>query len=214
MTQRPTTTVANASPRSTGLTTAAAFLGAGAAAGAGLAAAGAAGAGAWARGAGAAGAGAGAGAAGADGAAAAVAAAGAGAGAAGILIAGPPAGFGGRLMRTVCFFCAASAGLGGSGDGGVEDPGGGVSDMMIWKYLVRLGMGMPRSQNIVPDVLTHGHPASPHGLHARRDHPSPRDLPGHHGPENHDCRHHDLRPLHSRHADGLPEAAPPGDGQC
>lgn len=41
----------------------------------------------------------------------------AGVDAAGILIEGPPAGFGGKLMRTVCFFWAASAGLGGSGAG-------------------------------------------------------------------------------------------------
>jgi len=60
-------------------------------------------------------------AAGAAGAAGAAAGAGvdaaAGAAAEGIRIDGPPAGLGGRLMRTVCFFCAASAGLGGSGVG-------------------------------------------------------------------------------------------------
>ena len=45
--------------------------------------------------------------------------AGAGAAAAGTRIDGPPAGFGGRLMRTVCFFWAdASAGLGGSAAAG------------------------------------------------------------------------------------------------
>lgn len=37
-------------------------------------------------------------------------------------IEGPPVGLGGRLMRTVCFFCETSAALGGSGvsDGGTE----------------------------------------------------------------------------------------------
>ena len=45
--------------------------------------------------------------------------AGAGAAAAGTRIDGPPAGLGGRLMRTVCFFWAdASAGLGGSAAAG------------------------------------------------------------------------------------------------
>jgi hypothetical protein len=54
-------------------------------------------------------------AAGAAGAAgAAVAADGATGAAAGTRIEGPPAGFGGRLIRTVCFFWDASAGLGGS----------------------------------------------------------------------------------------------------
>ncbi len=40
----------------------------------------------------------------------------AGAPAAGILMAGPPVGLGGKLIRTVCFFCA-SAGFGGSPPG-------------------------------------------------------------------------------------------------
>lgn len=101
-------TVANANPTSMPLTD-----GAAARAGAGAGRAGAAG-GAGAAGlAGAAGAACGAGAAGA----AVAAAAGAGAAGAGILIDGPPAGLGGRLMRTVCFLAAASAGLGGSGAG-------------------------------------------------------------------------------------------------
>ncbi len=48
----------------------------------------------------------------------------------GILIDGPPAGFGGRLMRTVCFFCVASAALGGSGAGvGAGGTGGVGSDI-------------------------------------------------------------------------------------
>ena len=50
----------------------------------------------------------------------------------GILIDGPPAGFGGRLMRTVCFFCVASAALGGSGAGvGAGGTGGVGSDIGI-----------------------------------------------------------------------------------
>ncbi len=67
-------------------------------------------------------AGAGLGAAGAAGAAVAAAGA-AGAAADGIRIEGPPAGFGGRLMRTVCFFCVASAGFGGSEPGAGEGAG-------------------------------------------------------------------------------------------
>ena len=83
--------------------------------------------------------------AGTAGAAGAAGAGAAGAAACGILMEGPPAGFGGRLMRTVCFFWDASAGFGGSapapeagGTGGVfsdikfgnatlELPGGGVN---------------------------------------------------------------------------------------
>ena len=42
----------------------------------------------------------------------------------GILMDGPLDGFGGRLMRTVCFFCAASAGLGGSAAGAGAGAGG------------------------------------------------------------------------------------------
>ncbi len=38
--------------------------------------------------------------------------------AAGIRIEGPPLGFGGRLIRTVCFFWVASVALGGSDDEG------------------------------------------------------------------------------------------------
>jgi len=128
MTQSPTTTVAKARPRSMGLTATGARLATTGAAGAGFGAA--AGADAAAFGAGAAAAGA-AGADGAAGAAAVAAATEAGAAWEGILIEAPPAGFGGRLIRTVCFFCAASAGFGGSGAGGGVDPGGGVSDMMV-----------------------------------------------------------------------------------
>ncbi len=120
----PTTTPAKARPTSMPLTPAAARAGAaagraGAAAGAGAAtaAAGFAGAAAAAGAAGAA-------AAGAAGAAAA-GAAGAPAGA-GILIEGPPAGLGGRVMRTVCFFWAesAAAALGASGAGAGAGAGG------------------------------------------------------------------------------------------
>jgi len=107
MTPRPMTTVANAKPTSIGLIEGAAArtgaIGAEGAFGAALGRA-------WA------GIGATAGAAGT----AAVVTATAGAPGAGILIAGPPVGLGGKLMRTVCFFCAASAALGGSaGVGGV-----------------------------------------------------------------------------------------------
>ena len=62
------------------------------------------------------------------------AAIGAGAGAVeGIRMDGPPAGLGGSEMRTVCFFCAASAGFGGSGVA-PGAPGGGVfSDIaLLW----------------------------------------------------------------------------------
>ena len=45
---------------------------------------------------------------------------------AGILMDGPPAGFGGRLMRTVCFFWAASADFGGSAAGAA---GGGTGEV-------------------------------------------------------------------------------------
>ena len=49
----------------------------------------------------------------------------------GIRIDGPPAGLGGNEMRTVCFFCAASAGFGGSGVA-PGAPGGGVfSDITL-----------------------------------------------------------------------------------
>jgi len=81
-------------------------------------------------------------AAGAAGVAAGAAAAGAAVLAAGIRIDGPPAGLGGRLIRTVCFFAAASAGFGGSGaaaaagaaagagaEGGVGGTGGVGSDI-------------------------------------------------------------------------------------
>ena len=46
----------------------------------------------------------------------------------GTRIDGPPVGLGGRLMRTVCFFCETSAAVGGSGvsEGGT---GGVVSDI-------------------------------------------------------------------------------------
>ena len=67
--------------------------------------------------------------AGTAGAAGAATGAGAGAEAAGTRIDGPPAGFGGRLMRTVCFFWAdASAGFGGSAAAGGLT-GGVVSDI-------------------------------------------------------------------------------------
>jgi hypothetical protein len=74
----------------------------------------------------------------AAGVAAGAAAAGAAGLAAGIRIDGPPAGLGGRLIRTVCFFAAASAGFGGSGaaaaagagaEGGVGGTGGVGSDI-------------------------------------------------------------------------------------
>ena len=43
---------------------------------------------------------------------------------------GPDAGLGGRLIRTVCFFAAASAGFGGStGAGAIE--GGGVAGAAV-----------------------------------------------------------------------------------
>jgi hypothetical protein len=91
-------------------------------------------------------AGAAAGAAGAAAAGAAVGAAGA-AEAEGTRIDGPPAGLGGRLMRTVCFFCDASAALGGSGagDGGT---GGLFSD--IGKVFQTLGMTFWSVNVIVP----------------------------------------------------------------
>ncbi len=54
---------------------------------------------------------------------------------AGILIDGPPAGFGGRLMRTVCFFWAESAGFGASaavsGDGGVGEVGSDIGVIFL-----------------------------------------------------------------------------------
>ncbi len=52
-----------------------------------------------------------------------------GAPAAGRRIDGPPAGLGGSEMRTVCFFCAASAGFGGSGVAPGAPGGGVVSDI-------------------------------------------------------------------------------------
>ena len=52
----------------------------------------------------------------------------------GILIEGPPAGLGGRLMRTVCFFCIASAGFGGS-EAGVGAGGTGEVGSDIGNYL-------------------------------------------------------------------------------
>ncbi len=75
---------------------------------------------------------AGAAAAGAAGAAAAGAAAvGAAApGAAGIRMDGPAAGFGGRLIRTVCFFAAASDGFGGSTAAGTPAGGWGEGGEM------------------------------------------------------------------------------------
>lgn len=117
-------TVANANPTSMPLTA-----GAAARAGAGAGRAGAAGGAGAAGFAGAAGAAAGAGAAGA---ATEAAAAGAGAAGAGILIEGPPAGLGGRLMRTVCFLAAASAGLGGSGAGagGTGELGSAIGNLL------------------------------------------------------------------------------------
>ena len=86
--------------------------------------------------------------------------------------------------------------------------------MMIWKYLLRLRMWKLWSQNIVPDVVTHGHRASLPDLRVRRDRPSRRALRVHHVPENHDCRHHTLRHRRSRPVDGLQEAAPRADGRC
>lgn len=72
----------------------------------------------------------------------------AGVDAAGILIEGPPAGFGGKLMRTVCFFWAASAGLGGSGAG---DGVGGTGLFSDIKRAVTHAMNGPAS---VSNVLT------------------------------------------------------------
>ena len=122
-------TVANARPTSIPLTA-----GAAGRAGAGAGRAGAAGAAGAAGLAGAAGAAAGAAAAGAEAAAGAGAA---GAAGAGILMEGPPAGFGGRLIRTVCFLAAASAGFGGSGAGAGAGVGGtGVLGSAIGKFCV------------------------------------------------------------------------------
>lgn len=54
---------------------------------------------------------------------------------AGILIDGPPAGFGGRLMRTVCFFWAESVGFGASVavsiDGGVGEVGSDIGVIFL-----------------------------------------------------------------------------------
>lgn len=120
----PTTTPAKARPTSMPLTPAAARAGAAAGRAGAAAGAGAATAAAGFEGAAAAAGAAGAAAAGAAGAAAA-GAAGAPAGA-GILIEGPPAGLGGRVMRTVCFFWAesAAAALGASGAGAGAGAGG------------------------------------------------------------------------------------------
>lgn len=82
------------------------------------------------------------------GAAGAATGAGEGAAAAGTRIDGPPAGFGGRLMRTVCFFWAeASGALGGSGAaGGVT--GGVFSDIGLGDQT--LGIGFRSVNGIVP----------------------------------------------------------------
>jgi hypothetical protein len=47
-------------------------------------------------------------------------------------MAGPPVGFGGKLMRTVCFFAVASAGFAGSGEGGVGGTGGGSAIKFVY----------------------------------------------------------------------------------
>ena len=70
----------------------------------------------------------------------------AGAAAGGIRIEGPPAGLGGRLILTVCFFWAASAGFGGSG----VDAGGGTglfSDIMD-ELFATLGTWPVRCQSL------------------------------------------------------------------
>lgn len=122
----------------------AAGLAAGAAAVAGFAAGAAAGAAAWE----ATGAAAGAGTAGAAGAVTEAGAGAAGAAAAGTRIEGPPAGFGGRLMRTVCFFWAdASAGFGGSAAAGGLT-GGVFSDIGLSGQT--LGIGFRGVNGIVP----------------------------------------------------------------
>jgi hypothetical protein len=106
------------------------------------------------------------------------AATGAAVGAAGAAVAegtridGPPAGLGGRLMRTVCFFCDASAALGGSGagDGGT---GGLFSD--IGKIFQTLGMTfwsvnviVPRNRStVIPRWLPRIRPTRPEEVDSR-----------------------------------------------
>jgi len=70
----------------------------------------------------------------------------AGAAAAGMRIEGPPAGFGGRLILTVCFFCAASAGFGGSGVG--EGGGTGLFSDIMNELLATLGTRLDRCQSL------------------------------------------------------------------
>ena len=86
--------------------------------------------------------------------------------AAGTRIDGPPAGFGGRLMRTVCFFWAeASAALGGSGAaGGVT--GGVFSDIGLGEQT--LGIGFRGVNGIVPGSSSKSPVSSDAGFNSRR----------------------------------------------
>ena len=103
------------------------------------------------------------------GAAGAATGAGDGAAAAGTRMEGPPAGFGGRLMRTVCFFCAeASAALGGSGAaGGVT--GGVFSDIGLGEQT--LGIGFRGVNGIVPGSSPKSRVSSDAGFNSRRVRP-------------------------------------------
>ena len=77
---------------------------------------------------------------------AALAWAAAGAAADGMRIEGPPAGFGGRLILTVCFFWAASAGFGGSGVG--EGGGTGLFSDIMNELFATLGTWPVRCQSL------------------------------------------------------------------